>query len=300
MKKNLIVALVLCLVMSLFAAGCQAGLTESNITVYADGSGVKTVKVMIYGDASVIPGKEYTGDGDLVGNNSKYLLVSGDELVSKLKSYIALEGTEVTAEPVGEDTLVTFTYSFSSIADYFEKTKTLAKDNADKIEEPTFTDNGNGTFTYKENTENTKYSIDNIFFSLYNDPEAFSKDGQGDCDLEAFGYTYTCIYTILSESATLGDATTLVQVNVQDSTGNAVEQDWADYIEVTGTPASVATEPPTDPTQEPTQAPTQAPTDPADSADDTSSDGLVIGIAAAVLAVAVIVVIIVISKKKKA
>lgn len=291
MKKNLFVAIALCVVFLMVLSGCQAGLVDSNVTINADGSGVKTITIDVYPDDAILAGKTEGGEGNTVGNNSKYLLVTGDALANKIKSYSALSDLEVTVT-TREDghSIVTVSYEFDSIDDYNTKTKTLAKDNAELIEAATFTDNGDGTFTYKENTENTKNAIDNLFLSLYNDPEAFSKDGQGDCDLEAFGYTYTCIYTIMSESATVGDETTKVQVNIYNDSNTIVEQDWADYIEVTGTPKAeepAPTEPaPTDP----------APSDPAPAGGNT---GLIIGIAAAVVVIAVVVIVIV-SKKKKA
>lgn len=288
MKKNLFVAIALCIVFLMVLSGCQAGLVDSNVTINADGSGVKTITIDVYPDDAILAGKTEGGEGNTVGNNSKYLLVTGDALANKIKSYSALSDLEVTVT-TREDghSIVTVSYEFDSIDDYNAKTKTLAKDNSALIEDATFTDNGDGTYTYKENTENTKNAIDNLFLSLYNDPEAFSKDGQGDCDLESFGYDYTCIYTIMSESATVGDETTKVQVNVYNDSNTIVEQDWADYIEVTGTPK--AEEPaPTDP----------APTDPAPAEPAPDNTGLIIGIVAAVVVIAVVVVIV--AKKKKA
>lgn len=297
MKKKLFVAIILCLALVLALAGCQSALLDSNVTVYADGSGVKTISVVIYGDECILAGEEDIDEPSLVGNNSKYLLVSGDALVNKIKSYSALEDIEVTATEKDGKTFLTISYAFTSIDDYFAKTKTLAKDNADLIEAPTFTDNGDGTFTYKENTENTGYAVDNLFLSLYNDPEAFSKDGQGDCDLESFGYDYTCIYTVLSESATVGDQTTIVYVNEYNETNTVIELDWADYIEVTGKPAAAPSANEPDPTVPDTTEP--QPTQPAEE-EPGSSTGLIIGIVAACVVVVAVVVIVIVSKKKKA
>lgn len=296
MKKKLLGAIALCTVVVFLLCGCQAGLVSTNISVNADGSGVKTITVMIYGDAASRAGTEENEEPNLVGNNSKYLLLSGDDLAAKIQSYSALEGLEITSSVDGEYTTLTIRYSFSSIEDYTAKTKKLAKDNADKIEVPTFTQNADGTFTYKENTENTVNSIDNLFLSLYNDPEAFSKDGQGECDLESFGYNYTCIYTVMSVSATVGEETTTIQINQYDTEGNPVEQDWADYIEVTGKAA--AAEPA--PTEGATSKDPAAPTQPADSAQPSGlSTGAIIGIVVAVIAVAAVVVVVIVFKKKK-
>lgn len=292
MKKKLTLALVLCLVLTLIFTGCQSAMLDSNVTIYADGSGVKTIRMMIYGDNTILAGQENSPEPGLVGNNSKYLLVTGDALAAKVASYSALEGIDVTVvEEENGNSVLTLSYTFTSIEDYYSKTKTLAKDNAENIEQPTFTDNGDGTFTFKENTENTRYAVDNLFYSLYNDAEAFSKDGQGDCNLEEFGYDYTCIYAIMSESATVGDQTTTVEVNEYNDTNTLIELDWADYIEVTGKPAAAPA------SAEPTQP--AAPTEPAQNDEDGKTPiGLIIGIAAAVVVVGGAVAVVVIKKKK--
>lgn len=293
MKKRLFVTIVVCMTILLVFCACQAGLVSSNVTINADGSGTKTINVVIYGDETILAGQENAEEPGLVGNNSKFLLVSGENLVNKLKSYSALKDLEITTAEADGNTTVTITYSFSSIDDYVAKTKLLAGDDADLIEAPTFTDNGDGTFLYKENTENTGNSVDNIFESLYNDPEAFSKDGQGDCDLESFGYDYTCIYTIMSVSATVGDNTTTVDVNEYNETNAIIELDWADYIEVTGTPAAVDIEEP---------AASESGDDIGQSnnteKDGGLSTGAMIGIAAACVVVVGAVIVLVVKKKK--
>lgn len=312
MKKRLFAILAICVAFVLMMTGCQAALISSNVLVNADGSGTKTITAVIYGDDSILAGEENAAEPGTVGNNSKYLLVSGDDLIAKIKSYSALDSLEVTAVPDGLNTIVTVSYSFDSIEDYTAKTKTLAKDNADSIEAPTFTQNADGSYTYKENTENTQLSLDNIFLSLYNDPEAFSKDGQGDCDLESFGYDYTCIYTIMDVSATVGTDTNSVQVNVYNDSNTIVEQDWADYIEVTGTPVVEEPEPepavtePAPAVTEPEPAKTEpepAKAEPAPAAEKTGlSTGALLGIicGCAVVVAAVVIVCVVLSKKKKA
>lgn len=291
MKMKQRMAMVLCVALMVVFCGCQAALINSNVTLNADGSGVKTITAVIYGDETILAGQENEEEPGLVGNNSKFLLLSGDALVEKLKSYSGLKDLEITTAEDNGNTIVTVTYAFSSMDDYVEKTKLLAGDDADQIEAPTFTDNGDGTFLYKENTENTRISLDNIFESLYNDPDAFSKDGQGDCDLESFGYDYTCIYTVLSVSATVGDATNTVEINAYDATNTLIELDWADYIEVTGTP--VAPTEAAQPTE--TAAPTEANAPAAQSGG--ISTGAIIGIAAVVV-IAVVAVVLVMKKKK--
>lgn len=234
MKKKLIAIAAVLMIAILAFSGCQSGLVTSNVALNKDGSGKKEITILIYADDSILAGEEKVDEPSTVGNNSKYLLVYGTDLENKIKSYA---GTPVdVVATLGEDgkTTVVISYEFSSIDDYTAKTKALAKDRADKIEAPTFTENGDGTYTYKENTENTQNSIDNLFYSLYNDPEAFSKDGQGDCDLEAWGYNYDCIYTVISVSATIGENTDTVEVNTYNESNTKVELDWADYIEVTG------------------------------------------------------------------
>lgn len=291
MKKTFLASLALCLILVLVLCGCQAALVSSNVTIQADGSGVKTITAVIYSDDAILAGQENAEEPGLVGNNSKFLLVSGDDLVNKLKSYSGLQDLEITTADDNGNTVVTITYAFDSIDDYVAKTKLLAGDDADSIEAPTFEEQADGTFVYRENTQNTQNSLDNIFESLYNDPEAFSQDGQGDCDLAAYGYDYTCIYTIMSVSATVGDETTTVDVNEYNDSNTVIELDWADYIEVTGAAAAPAAE----------EAPVEeAPAEEAPAAE--ASQGLSTGAIAAIAAVCVVIVaavVIVLTKKKK-
>ena len=285
MKKKFLVSLALCLILVLVLCGCQSALVSSNVTICSDGSGVKTITAVIYSDDAILAGQENAAEPGLVGNNSKFLLVSGDDLINKLKSYSALKDLEITTADDNGNTVVTITYAFDSIDDYVAKTKLLAGDDADSIEAPTFEEQADGTFVYRENTQNTQNSLDNIFESLYNDPEAFSQDGQGDCDLASFGYDYTCIYTVMSVSATVGDETTTVDVNEYNDSNTVIELDWADYIEVTG----VAAAPTADAAAE------EAPA--ADAAQGLST-GAIIAIAA-VCVVIVAAVVVVLTKKKK-
>ena len=236
MKKKLLALTAALCGVTVALAGCQAALVSSDVKMEKTGAGTKTITAIIYGDNSILAGKTPTEEeGNTVGNNSKYLLVSGTALENKVKSYSALNDITVKATEKDGDTELTITYSFTSIADYNTKTKTLAKDDAADIEDATWTENADGTYTYKENCDNTQYSIDNIFASLWNDSEAFDKTGMGDCDLEAYGYNYTCIYTIISVSATVGDKTQKVDINKYDETNTVVELDYPDYLEVTGT-----------------------------------------------------------------
>jgi len=286
MKKKLL-ALSACCALALALTGCQAALVSSEVTMEKSGAGKKTITAVIYGDDSILAGKTSTEEeGNKVGNNSKYLLVSGTALENKVKSYSALEGIEVKATPSGGDTVLTLSYSFTSIEDYNTKTKTLAKDQSTEIEDATFTENTDGSYTYKENCDNTQYSIDNLFLSLWNDSEAFDKTGKGDCDLEANNCDYTCIYTIMSVSATVGDKTQTVEINKYDENNTVVELDYPDYLEVTG--KFVAVPPKEDDTK--------------DDGETKSNTGLIIGLSVAggVVVIGGVVAAIVIAKKKKA
>ena len=288
MKKTFPAYLALCLILALALCGCQAALVTSNVTVQADGSGVKTITAVIYSDDAILAGQEEAAEPGLVGNNSKFLLVSGDDLVNKLKSYSDLKDLEITTADDNGNTVVTVTYAFDSIDDYVAKTKLLAKDDADSIEAPTFEEQADGTFVYRENTQNTQNSLDNIFESLYNDPEAFSQDGQGDCDLASFGYDYTCIYTIMSVSATVGDDTTTVDVNEYNDSNTVIELDWPDYIEVTGVAATPDTG--------------EAATDETETPATEASQGLSTGAITAIVAVCVVIIaaiVVALQKKKK-
>lgn len=298
--KKMFAAVALCMVIMLLFCGCQAALVSSNVNVNADGSGTKTITAVIYGDETILAGEENVEEPGLVGNNSKFLLVSGDQLVSKLKSYSGLEDVQIATVESDGNTILTVTYDFSSIDDYVAKTKLLAGDDAEQIEAPIFTENGDGTFTYKENTENTQISLDNIFESLYNDPEAFSKDGQGDCDLEANGYDYTCIYTVLSASATVGDETTTVEINKYDETNTIIEQDWSDYIEVTGVAAPAGSGSSAEPSAEAGDpSASGAPISGQSGQSGGLSTGAIVGIVIACVAVVGVVVCVIFVKKKK-
>lgn len=287
MKKKLLALTAACCTFAVALAGCQAALVDSDVTMEKSGAGKKTITAVIYGDNSVLAGKTPTEEeGNKVGNNSKYLLVSGTALENKVKSYSALSDIEVKATEQNGDTVLTITYSFTSMADYNTKTKTLAKDDAAQIEDATFTANADGSYTYKENCDNTQYSIDNLFESLWNDAEAFDKTGKGDCDLEAYNYDYTCIYTVISVSATVGDKTQKVDINKYDENNTVVELDYPDYLEVTG---KFTTPPP---------AEDEKPKDEAEKKDKT---GLIVGLSvggAVIIAGAAVAAVLILKKKK--
>lgn len=238
MKKKMIAIAGCAAGMVLALAGCQAGMVNSNLTMYDDGSGTKTFTVTILDDSSIIPGTEENDNPSQVGNNTPYLLVWGDELATKVKSYSALEDVDVKTEKQGKDTVLTFSYSFNSIAEYNSKTKTLAKNKSSEIMDATYTANGNGTYTLREYVDNTPISIENIFESLYNDPTAFDKTGGGNLDLDTQG-GFKKIYDVLSVTITVGDQSKTVKIFEYDNsgTGTGTEFDYDDYVEVTGTPA---------------------------------------------------------------
>lgn len=244
MKKKLfaIVAIAAILVMAL--TGCQAAMVSSNVEVNKDGSGTKTITAVILGDNSVIPGTEENESPSTVGNNSKYLLVYGDDLAAKIKSYCALTDVTVTATEKDGDTTVVITYSFTSMDDYNRKTKTLAKDEANMIEDATFTDNGDGTYTFKECSDNTQYTVDNIFESLFYDETAFDTSGGGDLELDSPQYGYTQIYKVMSASATVGGETVSTEFFKYDNsgTGSGTDLDYDDYLEVTSDFSKVPTD----------------------------------------------------------
>ncbi len=218
MKKKMIAIAGCAAGMVLALAGCQAGMVNSNLTMYDDGSGTKTFTVTILDDSSIIPGTEENDNPSQVGNNTPYLLVWGDELATKVKSYSALEDVEVKTEKQGKDTVLTFSYSFNSIAEYNSKTKTLAKNKSSEIMDATYTANGNGTYTLREYVDNTPISIENIFESLYNDPTAFDKTGGGNLDLDTQG-GFKKIYDVLSVTITVGDQSKTVKIFEYDNSG---------------------------------------------------------------------------------
>lgn len=288
-KKLLVLSAVCCCAAAVALAGCQEALVSSEVKMEKTGAGTKTITAVIFGDNSPQAGvPEGTENPPMTGNNSKFLLVSGTALENKIKSYSALDGIEVKAkEETNGNTTLTLTYSFTSIADYNTKTKTLAKDDASDIEDATWTENADGTYTYKENCDNTEYSVMNIFSSLYNDPEAFAKSADG-IDLDGQG-GYTAIYKIMSVSATVGDKTEKVDIreyryNADGNNVSAIELDYPDYLEVTGKFVDAPTE---------------------DKKEEKSGCGSSIGMGAiglsalAVATLGVVVTAVVISKKKK-
>ena len=124
-KTKLFAVLAICLAIVLMMTACQAALINSNVTVNADGSGTKTITAVIYSDDAILAGEENAAEPGTVGNNSKYLLVSGEALVAKIKSYSALEDIDITVGPDGGNTVVTIKYAFDSVENYTEKTKKL-------------------------------------------------------------------------------------------------------------------------------------------------------------------------------
>lgn len=268
-------------------AGCNAGVVTSDLTMYKDGSGVKTITVEVLGDNSTMPDT----DGWLVGNNSAYMLVWGNELAEKVKSYSALEDLNVTATERGEDTVLTISYSFDSIADYNEKTKILAADDASLIQDATFTESGtdaegNTLYTLREYTQNTKNSIDNLVESLFNDETAFSPKGEGDVDSAEEGpdldlgtpqYGYTTIYAVTSVTITVGEESKEIKTyewTPEVGGGKYLEVD--EWIEVTGVPL--------------------------DNPGNSVNIGLIVGctVAGVVVIAGVVVAIVLLNKKKKA
>ncbi len=280
MKKKLLAIVAMATILVMALTGCQAALVSSNVEVNKDGSGTKTITAVILGDNSIIPGTEEKEQPSTVGNNSKYLLIYGDELAAKVKSYCALSDVEVTATEKDGDTTITITYSFTSMDDYNQKTKTLAKDEASKIEDATFTDNGDGTYTFKEKSENTQNTVDNIFESLFYDETAFDTSGGGDLELDSPQYGYTQIYKVMSASATVGGETVSTEFFKYDDsgTGTGTDLDYADYLEVTS-----------DFTKLPVEEPGDGP-----------NVGLIVGIvvAAVVVVGAAIAAIVIVNKKK--
>lgn len=265
---------------ALVLTGCQAGLVTSDLAMNEDGSGTKTITCEILSDTSLIPG---TPDST-VGNNSAYLLVYGDELEAKVKSYSALEDIEVNATLNDQgDTILTLSYSFSSIEEYNQKTKTLAKDEASLIQDATFTESGtdesgNKLYTLREYTDNTKNSVDNLFESLFYDETAFDTSGGGNFELDAPSYGYTSIFAVMSISVTIGETTqTTTTYEYNDpATGAGDYIDSPEWTEVTGTFVV--------------------------SGDDNPTNvGLIVGctIAGVVVVAGVVVAIVLINKKKK-
>lgn len=296
MKKKLLALIPLAGIMIAALTGCQAGLVNTDLTMYSDGSGTTTIAVEVLGDNSVIPGTENNESPSTVGNNSKFLLIGGDELAAKIKSYSALEDVEVTADVNGEDTVITLTYEFDSIDDYNAKTKTLAKDRAEDIVDATFTDNGDGTYTLREWADNAENTVYNIFESLFNDPEAFDPTGAGDLDLTQPQYGVKEIFKIMTVSVTLGDDTQTETLFEYDNsgTGSGNVTDYPDWVEVTGTPAEKGSTPAPGPGDEDEQ--------PGGETEEPSSGlstGAIVGIviAAVVVVAAIVAVVVVISKK---
>lgn len=238
--KKFFMAVTLTLAFGLVLAftGCWAGMVTSEVVFYQDGSGQKTIAVEILGDESPLPGAA-EGDSSTVGNNSLYLLLSGDALKAKIEEYCPLEDAEIEVEENGNDQLVTLTYSFSSVAEYNEKTKTLAGKYAAEIVDATFVDNGDGTFTFSEATDNTNNSILEIMEKIYADDTVYDTfpDGQADMDKDASGVA--SMYKVMSVKATLGDQSTTVEVhkNVAGLFEPVEQADRPDTLTVTGTPA---------------------------------------------------------------
>ena len=133
------------------------------------------------------------------------------------------------------------TYSFANIDEYNTKTKTLAKDEADLIQNASFMmagrdDEGNQLYTLRDYTANTQNSIDNIFESFWNDPTAFNPKGTGD-DGDLTGYGYKSVYAVTAVTVSVGDTSqttpTYLYSNASSAVGDYTE--YPEWTEVTGT-----------------------------------------------------------------
>ena len=243
-KKALIATAALsAATLALVLTGCQAGLVTSNLSMNEDGSGTKIITCEILGDEAIFPDWSLNDSGELstVGNNSAYLVVTGDELAAKIKSYSALEDVEVTATTNDAgSTIITLSYSFANIGEYNTKTKTLAKDEADLIQNASFMmagrdDEGNQLYTLRDYTANTQNSIDNIFESFWNDPTAFDVTGSGQSDISSYGYK--SIYAVTAVTVSVGDTSQTTPTYLYSNASSAVGDytDYPEWTEVTGT-----------------------------------------------------------------
>lgn len=183
MKKQLkaiSIVLVLCMVMAVFAA-CTAVQVSGKLVVNADNSGSRSI-------VGLISKSDDNGDG--YGSCYYYFKQHGADLQAKIESIFsaAVEGSsdwlKVTVDDSGDTwEVVTLSFDFTSIEDYTAKLKALAYDAtaAASYADPTFTRNGDGTFTYSEPSGAMTAIFKSLQTSIMADETAFdvqcTKDG---------------------------------------------------------------------------------------------------------------------------
>ena|GEM_PF-1546133 len=178
MKKRIfsIILCVVCVAGLLALSGCHEAMVSSELKITSrEGAGTKTIIVDILDDAANIPVGQFVESE--VGNNSKFILKTGDALVTFLKSKVKLAGCEIKSEKLSDRERITLSYSFTSIDDYNAKTKQLA-DGA-TLSAATLTVSGDNV-TFKENPMATMQSISKLLRAVYNDPTVYDKQGGGD------------------------------------------------------------------------------------------------------------------------
>lgn len=170
MKKKLL-SLALLLALALMLAACSEGAVFGKTVIFDDQSGKKTVTVRVWGDQEALDGRDYTP-----GNNTAFMLSQGEDLIAKLEEFCELK-EDVTfyfipGETNKDSSYITMTFSFSDIADYNAKGRTIAGKNAEQWTDAVLTKNGD-ELTFTESAQNLKLLYLDILEKYFSDFDCY-------------------------------------------------------------------------------------------------------------------------------
>lgn len=167
MKRILLFAVIGMLLLSL---ACSEATVHGKTVFYSDCSGTKTVTFRVYGDQEPLEGRDYTA-----GNNSAFLLSTGDALIEKLKGFCPLPDAQFTyteGASKRESTYITMSFDFTDINDYNRKGRLLAGNYADGWKDAQCEENG-GTLTVREADGNLKLLYLDMLEQYFNDFDCY-------------------------------------------------------------------------------------------------------------------------------
>ena len=181
-KRTLILSLLLVmLTAAVIFTACTAVQVKGRLDINADGSGTRTVVGMI---------SKTDDNGDGYGSCYYFFRLHGEELKAKLASLYAgaVEGSgdwlRIDVDDSGEAwEVVTLSFDFTSFEDYAAKLRSMAFDDTTTAvyEDPVFTRNADGTFTYTESAATVTAVFKSLQLAVMADETLFdfacTKDG---------------------------------------------------------------------------------------------------------------------------
>lgn len=167
MKKRLF-AFVIC--MLLLCLACSEATVHGRMVIYDDSSGTRTVTVRVFGDQEPLEGRDYTA-----GNNTAFLLSTGDDLIAKLHEFCPLDDAFFTYEEGAsnrESTYITMSFDFDSIDDYNRKGRLLAGRYAEGWKDAQCTES-DGVLTLRESDQNLRLLYLDMLEQYFNDFDCY-------------------------------------------------------------------------------------------------------------------------------